>query len=155
MPRQPQTKAQRALAIGRKIGELETEVRPILQAIAELKREHELLFSPWDDPNAEDEAEAAADRPPPRKAGRPKKVASQEAPQEWKPLAARVLSFFQESGAMSADLDTIGEAIGHANRQSLRACMVTLYKEHKLRRVGKGVYAPAEPKATTLVVIKR
>jgi len=148
------SKAARALAIGRKIGELEAEVRPLLQAIAELKKEHELLFSPWDDPNAEDEAEAAAK--PKRGRGRPPKVAKvaqQEAPQEWKTLSAKVLDFFRATDGHEADLDTIAEAIGHTNRQSLRATMVTLYKGGKLVRVGKGVYAPAKP--ATIVLLGR
>jgi hypothetical protein len=145
------SKAARALAIGRKIGELEAEVRPLLDCIAELKKEHALLFSPFDDPNAEDEAEAAKKKPK-RGRGRPPKVAKQEAPQEWKPLANRVLDFFAATDGQQANLDTIAEAIGDANRQSLRETMVNLCKGGKLARVQRGVYAPAKPKAMIVLL---
>src|SRR4051812_17900991 len=102
-----QTKAQRALAIGRKIGELEAEARPIMQAIAELKIEHALLF-----PEEDERDEAPTAKP------KKKKQADQNAPREWKSLGTRILDFFESRGGEQADLDAVADGLGVTNRQS-------------------------------------
>lgn len=127
MGRQPQTKQSRALAIGRKIAELEAEIRPILQAIKDLKAEHDRLFEP-------EEPVASV----PKLKGKKRKSGSDE----WTPLKARLLQFFSTVDEHGADVDTISEGVGDPNRQTLRAALVELTKAGQLTRIGKGVYKP-------------
>lgn len=124
MGRQPQTKAARALAIGRKIAELEAELKPIQRALAELKREHDLLF--------EEE---------------PKQLAPASLPKVKRrkgddPLKGRLLELFGTVDEKGMDMNAISDALDGPNRQSLRAALVELNKERKLERIGKGVYRP-------------
>lgn len=124
MGRQPQTKAARALAIGRKIAELEAELKPIQRALAELKREHDLLF----------EEEAPAPSVPKLKGKRNKG--------EWTPLKARLLQFFSSVDEHGVDMGAISKGVGDPNRQTLRASLVELTKAGQLVRIGQGVYRP-------------
>jgi hypothetical protein len=150
MGRQPQTRAARALAIGRKIAEIETEIRPLQAALAELKREHALLFG---GPYEEDDG--APPDPPTlkRKKTKPAKQPPQGKPKGWLPLPARVLEYLATLDE-GASVDAIAEALGQPNRQTLRAALVSLCKEGKIARVGHGVYAAGAPARPVLVLHK-
>jgi hypothetical protein len=136
MGRQPQSKQARALAISRKIIEVEAELVPLKAILAELKKEYALLFGEDADGEEED------DRAPKRR--RAAKLVKQEAPPvtAWAPLGTRVLAFMATVSEHGVNIDTISEAVGGASRQTLRALLVTLTKDGSLRRVGLGVYAP-------------
>lgn len=120
-------------------------MRPIVEMINELKHEHALLFEP-ETHVAEVCDEDEEERPPPR---------LRKSEPGWRPLPARVLAFFEEHET-TADLDTLADALGGANRQTLRACMVTLTKEGRVQRVDKGVYGPIKTTTTkTALVVQR
>ena len=118
------------MAIGRKIAEIESEIRPLQAALAELKKEHALLFG---GPYEEEE-------PPPDPPALKKKKAK-EPVKGWIPLPARVVEYLATLDEGGATVDAIAEALEHPNRQTLRAALVALCKQEKIVRVGRGEYA--------------
>jgi hypothetical protein len=151
MGRQPQTRAARALAIGRKIAEIETEIKPLQAALAELKREHALLFG---GPFEEDEDGEPPPDPPALKRKKTK-AQTKQPPKEWTPLPARVQEYLATLDEDGASVDAIAEALEHPNRQTLRATLVALCKQGKIVRVGRGEYASSVTTIRPALVLQR
>lgn len=130
MGRQPQTKAARALALAKKIAEVEAEIAPLKEILKELRVEYDLLF----------EEERPAKRPPKPPIDQGRRVASG-------PLTERALAFVLKAGPGGVTLDQISEAAGHPSRQTLRAAMCELSKARRVQRIRNGVYAPPDADA--------
>lgn len=119
------TKQARALAIGRTIIELEEELRPLQQKLADLKREHAMLF----------------DEPPPPPPSEPPTTGTTWRTLQRGSMSVRVLEILACGREVS--VREIGEQLGEHVHQSLLSCLVALHQSGRIVRLAKGVYALA------------
>ena len=146
------------LKLAKAINDAEAELMPLQVKLAKLRAAFRALArgAPGEDEGAaceEEEQEEGALPPPRSRAIAPARHAPQGRP-EWLSLNDRILGYFAAYPG-EHNVDAIAEGAKGANRQSLRAALTALFKEGRLARVGKGVYAVPSGSRPTLVIATR
>lgn len=120
------SKQARALAVSRCIFELEAELKPLQARLAELKKEHALLFQE-DEPLPEPE---------------PQPVTAKIRRPAFDTLGVRVMTVLAAAGHEQT-VNQLAAQLGAHAHQTLLSTLVTLTREGRIVRVRTGVYALA------------
>jgi hypothetical protein len=152
------------LKLTKAIIEVEAEITPLQVKLAKLRAEFSAMARGGSsaDPDDDDDDDALDEdggmvkpalRAPSASRALTGKSASQQRP-EWVSLNDRILGYFAANPG-EHDVDAIAEGAKGSNRQSLRAALTMLFKEGKLSRVHKGIYAIPSNGRPTLVIATR